>query len=74
MTRKQNPEGKRHTKTTLIIRQVEDHVCPDLVSRVPTICVLLDTLFQECVINFEIHILFLQNTTITEQNVRVSIF
>jgi hypothetical protein len=28
------------------MRQVEDHACPGLTRRVPTICVLLSTLFS----------------------------
>jgi hypothetical protein len=55
------------------MRQVEDHVCPGLASRVPTICVLLSTRFQERVSDFAIDTLLLLNATITEQNVRVSI-
>ena len=46
---------------------------PGLTRRVPTICVLLSSFFQECVSNFEINELLLQNATITEQNMRVSI-
>ena len=53
--------------------QVEDYVGPVLAWSVPTICVLFSTLFQESVINFSIHMLMLKNTTITEQNMRVSI-
>jgi hypothetical protein len=52
---------------------VEDHVCPGLARRVPTICVLLSTLFQERISNFAVYMLLLQNATITEQNMRVSI-
>jgi hypothetical protein len=64
---------KRHTKTTLSMRQVEDYVCPGLASCVPTICVLLSTLFQERVSNFAMDMLLLQKAGITEQNARVSI-
>jgi hypothetical protein len=64
---------KCHTKTTLGMREMEDHVCPGLAMRVPTICVLLSTLCQERVSNFSVYMLLLQNTTITEQNVRVNI-
>ena len=46
---------------------------PDLPRRVPTICVLFSTLFQEHVSNFAINVLLLQNATITEQNMRVNI-
>ncbi len=52
---------------------MEDHVCPGLPSRVPTICVFLSTLFQENVRNFAINMLLMENVTITESNVRVSI-
>ena len=55
------------------MRQVEAHVCPGLVKRIQTICVLLSTPFQEDVNNFVINILLPQDTTITEQNMRVSI-
>ena len=55
------------------MRQMEDHVCPGLARRVPTICVLFSTLFQERVSNLAVHMLLLQNATITEQNMRVSI-
>ena len=48
-------------------------MCPGLARRVPTICVLLSTLFQECISNFAVYMLLLQNATITEQNMRVSI-
>jgi hypothetical protein len=61
------------TKTTLRIRQVEDHVSQDLTSSVPTICVLLSTPFQECISNFGVYRLLLENTTITEKNMRVSL-
>jgi len=53
--------------------QVEDHVRPGLTRRIPTICVLLSTLFQERVSNFAINVLLLQNATITEQNVAINI-
>ncbi len=53
------------------MRQV--YVCPGLASRVPTICMLLSTPFQEHVSNFAINMLLLQNATIMEKNVRVSI-
>jgi hypothetical protein len=46
-------------------------VCPDLTRRVPTICVLLTTLFQECISNFAIYMFLLQDATITEQNMRI---
>ena len=55
------------------MRQVEDHVCPDLTRCVPTICVFLSSFFQERVSNFAINVLMLQNAMITEQNVRVNI-
>ena len=55
------------------MRQVEDHVCPGLTRRVPTICVLLSTLFQERVSNFAINVLLLQNASITEQNLGIKI-
>ena len=55
------------------MRQVEDHVRPGLTRRVATICVLLSSFFQECVSNFAINVLLLQNTTITKQNMRVNI-
>ena len=64
---------KGHTKSTLSMRQVEDHVCPGLTRRIPTICVLLSSLFQERVSNFAINVLLLQNATITEQNMGVNI-
>ena len=64
---------KCHTKTTLSIRQVEDHVGPGLPRSVPTIYVLFGTLFQEGVSNFAIHMVLMQNATVTEQNMRVSI-
>jgi hypothetical protein len=48
-------------------------VRPDLARRVPTICVLLSSLFQERVSNFAINVLLLENATITEQNMRVNI-
>ena len=54
------------------MRQVEDHVCPGLARRVPTICVLFSTLFQERG-NLAVHMLLLQNATITDQNMRVCI-
>ena len=56
---------KGHTKTTLSMRQVDDHVRPGLTRRVPTICVLLSSFFQERVCNFTIKVLLLQNATIT---------
>jgi hypothetical protein len=59
---------KGHPKATLRIRQVEDLVRPDLTRLVPTICVWLSSFFQECVINFSINVLLLQNATITEEN------
>ena len=55
------------------MRQVEDHVRPGLTRRVPTICVLFSSLFQERVSNFAINVLLLQNATITEQNVAINI-
>ena len=64
---------KGHTKTTLGMRQVEDHVCPGITRRVPTICVLLSTPFQERVSNFAINVLLCENATITEQNVDIHI-
>ena len=46
-----------------------------LLDGVPTIYVLLSTLFQECISNFAVYMLLLQKVTITEQNLRViSIF
>jgi hypothetical protein len=57
------------------MRQVEDHVFPGLTRCVPTICMLLSTLFQEChgISNFAIYMLLLKNTTITEQIMSLSI-
>ena len=55
------------------MRQVEDHVCPGLNRRVPTICVLLSSLFQERVSNFAINMLLLQGASINEQNVAINI-
>ena len=55
------------------MRQVDDHVRPGLARRVPTICVLLSSLFQERVSNFAINVLLLQNATITKQNMRINI-
>ena len=52
---------------------MEDHVRPGLTRRVPTICILLSSLFQERVSNFAINVLLLQNAPITEQNMRVYI-
>ena len=53
------------------MRQVEDHVRPGLTRRVPTICVLLSTLFQERISNFAI--CCSRVATITEQNMRINI-
>ncbi len=53
--------------------QMEDHVDPGLARRVPTICVLFGILFQEHVSNFAVHMLLLQNATITSQNMRIKI-
>jgi hypothetical protein len=39
----------------------------------PLIRVFLRSFFQECVSNFAINVLLLQNTTITDQNMRVHI-
>ncbi len=47
-------------------------MCPDLVRHVPTVSVLLGTLFQEDVINFTVDILVLQNTTIIKDNMRIN--
>jgi hypothetical protein len=53
------------------MRQVEDHVCPVLTGRVPTICVLLSGLFQVRVSYFTVYMLLLQDTTIAKQNMRI---
>ncbi len=58
-------------KTPIQATKGED-VWPDLPRSVPTICVFLRILFQKRLNNFAINML-LQNTTITDQNVRVSI-
>jgi hypothetical protein len=63
---------KCHTKITLSMRQVEDLVCPVLARRVPTICVLLSTLFQERVSNFVVNMMLL-HATITEKNMRINV-
>jgi hypothetical protein len=55
------------------MRQVEDHVCPVLTRRVPTICVLLSALFQERISYFTVYMLLLQDTTIAKQNMRIKI-
>ena len=55
------------------MRQVKDHVCPSLARRVPTVSVLLGTLFQERVSNFTVYMLLLQNTTIIKHNMRINI-
>jgi hypothetical protein len=55
------------------MRQVKDHVCPGFAMRVPTICVLLSTLFQERISYFTVYMLLLQNTTITKHNMRINI-
>jgi hypothetical protein len=44
---------KSHTKTTLSMWKVKYHVYPSLDRRVPTICMLLGALFQECVSIFQ---------------------
>jgi hypothetical protein len=62
-----------HTKASLGMRKVEDHVCPGLTRRVLTISVLLSSLFQARVSNFAIYILMMQDATITEQNMRINI-
>jgi hypothetical protein len=54
------------------MRQVEDLVCPVLARRVPTICVLLSTLFQERVSNFVVNMMLL-HATITEKNMRINV-
>jgi hypothetical protein len=46
-----------HTKATLSMRQVQDHVRPGLTRRVPNICVLLSSPFQERVSNFAVNVL-----------------
>jgi hypothetical protein len=46
--------------------------CPVLARRVPTICVLLSTLFQERVSNFAINMMLL-HAMITEKNMRINI-
>jgi hypothetical protein len=38
---------KSHPKTTFSVRQVEGHVYPGLGTRIPTVCMLIRTLFQE---------------------------
>jgi hypothetical protein len=55
------------------MRQVKDHVSPGFAMRVPTICVLLSTLFQERVSYFTVYMLLLQNTTITKHNMRINV-
>jgi hypothetical protein len=53
--------------------QVEDHVRPGLTRRIPTICVLLSTLFQERVSNFAVYMLLQQDATITEQDMNIGV-
>jgi hypothetical protein len=55
------------------MRQVKDHVFPSFARRVPVISVLLRGLFQECVSNFTIYMLLLQNKTIIKHNMRIDI-
>jgi hypothetical protein len=55
------------------MRQVEDHVRPGLTRRVPNICVLLSSFFQESVSSFAINMLQLQSASITDQNVAIHI-
>jgi hypothetical protein len=50
--------------------QVKDHVCPGFDMCVPSICVLLSTLFQERVSYFTIYMMLLQKTT---SNMRINI-
>jgi hypothetical protein len=38
---------KSNTKTPLDMWQMKDHVCPVLARRIPTLCVVFRTLFQE---------------------------
>ncbi len=61
---------ENHTKTTVGMSQVKDHVYPDLARRVPTICFLV-LFFKKQVNYFTVYILLMQDTTITfDQNMR----
>jgi hypothetical protein len=53
--------------------QVKDHVCPGFARSVLSISVLFGALFQECVSNFTIYMLLLQNTPIFKQNMLIDI-
>ncbi len=50
---------KSHTKTTLSMCQVKDHVTPNLDLRIPTVCVLFSTLFQKHVSYFTVYVMLL---------------
>ena len=45
---------------------LEDHVHPGLVIGIPSICMVLSSLFQECVSDFAINMFLLQNPSIAE--------
>ncbi len=52
---------------------MEDHVCPGLARRIPTVCILLSALFQERVSYFTVYMLLLQDATISEQDMRIGV-
>ncbi len=53
--------------------EVQHHVCPGIVNSIPPICMVFSSFFQNRVSNFAINVLQLDNSTITEQNMRVKI-
>jgi hypothetical protein len=63
---------KSYPITPFIMWKVKDHVCPDLDRRVPSVRVLIGTLLQECVSNFTVYMLILQNVTIITDNMRIN--
>ena len=64
---------KLHTKATQSVWQVNTHVCPCFARRVPTICVLFSTLFQERVSYFAVYVLLLQHTAIRKHNMWINV-
>jgi hypothetical protein len=48
-------------------------VCPGLARRIPTVCMLLSAFFQERVSYFTVYMLLLQDATISEQDMGISV-
>ncbi len=60
-------------KSTLSMRQVEDHVHPGFTNSVPVICMFLSSLFQERVRIFAINVFLSKTASITEKNMGIQI-